>query len=201
MGEAKLRIQWHPRFVVAIDLELKVNQKILTYEKEYNLNIKPLSIDLLIINTIYKANVYAPLFKIYNGGKKRPEEITVFILRDKKPKGLFECLKIQSGEVKNPCPGIYYLSGRRILFDTQIIVTGELKKESHVCLTALSNSLERQDVQRLLQNVQILTGDLDRELADSILKISIKTNLLILKEIKEGQYVSGADGSNETRDR
>lgn len=43
MEEEKIKIQWHPGFVAAIDLELKENRKILTYEKEYNLNTKPLS--------------------------------------------------------------------------------------------------------------------------------------------------------------
>lgn len=38
-----------PGFVAAIDLELSANRKDLIYEKEYNLNTKPLEIDLLVI--------------------------------------------------------------------------------------------------------------------------------------------------------
>lgn len=43
------KIQWHPGFVAAMDLELSENRDDLIYEKEYNLNTKPLEIDLLII--------------------------------------------------------------------------------------------------------------------------------------------------------
>jgi len=42
-------IQWHPGFVAAMDLELKEYRKDLLFEKKYNLNTKPLEIDLLII--------------------------------------------------------------------------------------------------------------------------------------------------------
>lgn len=43
------KIQWHPGFVAAMDLELADNRADLVYEKEYNLNTKPLEIDLLVI--------------------------------------------------------------------------------------------------------------------------------------------------------
>ena len=35
------KIQWHPGFVAAIDLEFKENRDDLIYEKEYNLSTKP----------------------------------------------------------------------------------------------------------------------------------------------------------------
>jgi hypothetical protein len=43
------KIQWHPGFAAAMNLELKEYRKDLIFEKEYNLNTKPLEIDLLII--------------------------------------------------------------------------------------------------------------------------------------------------------
>ena len=43
------KIQWHPGFVAAMDLEFKEDRKNLIFEKEYNLNTKPLEIDLLVI--------------------------------------------------------------------------------------------------------------------------------------------------------
>lgn len=42
-------IQWHPGFVGAMNLELLKNRDDLLFEKEYNLNTKPLEIDLLVI--------------------------------------------------------------------------------------------------------------------------------------------------------
>ena len=43
------KIQWHPGFAAAIDLELSAYRQDLIYEREYNLNTKPLAIDLLVI--------------------------------------------------------------------------------------------------------------------------------------------------------
>ena len=43
------KIQWHPGFVAAMNLEFKDNRDDLIFEKEYNLNTKPLETDLLII--------------------------------------------------------------------------------------------------------------------------------------------------------
>ncbi len=96
MGDGK--IQWHPGFIAAVDLELGADREHLTYEKEYNLNRKPLQIDLLVlkkergrrleneigrlfrkynlmeykspqdrldIDTFYKAQAYACLYKAY----------------------------------------------------------------------------------------------------------------------------------------
>lgn len=37
------KIQWHPGFVAAMDLEFEETRSDLIYEKEYNLNTKPLA--------------------------------------------------------------------------------------------------------------------------------------------------------------
>ena len=63
------KIQWHPGFVAAIDLELKDYREDLIFEKEYNLNTKPLEIDLLIIKkeaTVHIANDIGSFFKGHN---------------------------------------------------------------------------------------------------------------------------------------
>ena len=39
------KIQWHPGFVSAMNLELMKYRESLEFEKEYNLNTKPLEID------------------------------------------------------------------------------------------------------------------------------------------------------------
>ena len=46
---ADKKIQWHQAFTAAVCLEFSENRDDLIYEKEYNLNTKPLEIDLLVI--------------------------------------------------------------------------------------------------------------------------------------------------------
>ena len=43
------KIQWHPGFVAAMNLEFLQNKDDLVFVKEHNLNTKPLEIDLLVI--------------------------------------------------------------------------------------------------------------------------------------------------------
>lgn len=43
------KIQWHPGFVAAMNLELKENKNDMVFEKEHNLNTKPLAVGLLVI--------------------------------------------------------------------------------------------------------------------------------------------------------
>ena len=67
MGEGK--IQWHPGFVAVVDLELAADRGHLVYEKEYNLNRKPLQIDLLVLKKdrgLRLENEIGRLFRKYN---------------------------------------------------------------------------------------------------------------------------------------
>lgn len=65
----EIKIQWHPGFVAAVNLELAENRNDLIYEKEYNLNTKPLEIDLLVIKKdshVQITNEIGRLFKGHN---------------------------------------------------------------------------------------------------------------------------------------
>lgn len=59
------KIQWHPGFVSAMDLELCENRADLIYEKEYNLNTKPLEIDLLVIKKDRGAQIINEIGKLF----------------------------------------------------------------------------------------------------------------------------------------
>ncbi len=62
-------IQWHPAFVSAMELELKKDKNKLEFQREYNLNTKPLQIDLLVIkkdNVATLSNEIGKIFKGYN---------------------------------------------------------------------------------------------------------------------------------------
>ena len=215
MSEREIKIQWHPGFVAAIDLELSANRKDLIYEKEYNLNTKPLEIDLLVIkkekdvqieneigrlfrghnimeykspedqlniDTFYKAGAYASLYKSYGetvDGRKA-DDITVSMVREARPDGLFRYFKENGIRMENPCPGIYYvLNG--VLFPTQIIVTKELDGPEHTWLKSLSGRLKKQELKDLLKRIDGLTHDFDRKLADAILEVSIQANQEIVE--------------------
>ena len=227
MSETETKIQWHPGFVAAMNLELEENKDDLIFEDEYNLNTRPLEIDLLIIkktsdikikneigaffreynvmeykapgdslnvDVMYKVLGYAALYKSY--GEKvdsvKAEDITVSLVREGRPEGLFEYLKRHDIKMSNPIKGIYYLEDK-FLFPVQIIVGVELDKESHIWLKALTDKMQKQDMKNFLEEVSRITEKGKRELADSVLEVSARANKALIELLrKEGDIMSGA---------
>ncbi len=212
------KIQWHPGFAAAMGLELAENRDDLIIQKEFNLNTKPLEIDLLVIkknsdiridneighifkgnnimeykspedhlniDTFYKAAAYACLYK--SCGAKvdaiKADDITVSLVRDIRPLGLLQYLKKQGFLITNPYRGIYYIEGK-VLFPTQIVVTRELGEDIHIWLRALSEKISMQEMEALVEKVRELEGKLNRELADSVLEVSIQANERRMEEWK-----------------
>ncbi len=60
-------IQWHPGFIGAMNLELKENRDDLLFEKEHNLNTRPLEIDLLVIKKQAGVQINNEIGKIFRG--------------------------------------------------------------------------------------------------------------------------------------
>ncbi|MDE7325976.1 MAG: hypothetical protein K2N63_06855 [Lachnospiraceae bacterium] len=211
------KVQWHPGFVAAMNLELAQNRADLIFEKEYNLNTKPLEIDLLVvkknasvhisneigklfrghnimeykspedhldIDAFYKAGAYASLYKSYGKAvdEIKAEDITVSIIREARPNGLFQYFMEKEYLLSNPYRGVYYIEGK-VLFPTQIIVTKELEQDSHIWLKALSERLGKDDIRNLLDGVNRLTEKMDKELADSVLEVSIGANKQVVEEL------------------
>ncbi len=220
------KIQWHPGFVAAMNLEFSENRDDLIFEPEYNLNTKPLEIDLLVIkkqsdislkneigtffrghniieykspgdhldiDTFYKSMAYAALYKSYGRTLDaiKADDVTVTLIRETKPQGLFQQLKKHNFQITNPSNGIYYIDGK-LLFSLQIIATAELDKKEHVWLSSLSASLQKQDMKELFDRIQQLETRFDRELADSILEVSVDANKEVLESWKGDDHMCEA---------
>ena len=106
------------------------------------------------IDAFYKAGAYASLYKSYGDTVDaiKADDVTVSLVRETKPEGLFRYFEEHQYRIMNPCRGIYYVEGS-VLFPTQIIVTKELEQEAHVWLRALSDSAEKQDMEKLLESI------------------------------------------------
>ena len=64
-GMKDTNIQWHPAFVSAMQLEFKEDRGKLLFEKEHNLNTKPLQIDLLVIRKEETGKIENEIGKIF----------------------------------------------------------------------------------------------------------------------------------------
>lgn len=135
--------------------------------------------DGIDIDSYFKTLSYACLYKA--SGKEvdsiKPDDITITIVQEHKPKKLLNKLNEQGYMISKPYHGIYYIKGNHILFPTQFIVLKELDKEQHVWLTALTSNMTGSDAHRLITKTNQLLHKEDKENADSILNVTIRANV------------------------
>ena len=108
--------------------------------------------------------------------------MTVSLVREARPTGLFRYFREHHYTVLNPYRGIYYVDGA-VLFPTQIVATGELDEVSHIWLSALSERMEKQEMVRLLESAGKLSGKADKEFTDSVLEVSIGANKHMIQKL------------------
>ena len=80
--------------------------------------------------------------------------------------------------------GIPALSIIRETKPTQIIVSDELDKSGYTWLTALSAKMNQADMEQLLRKIDALKLTSDKELADSVLEISVRANQTLVKKLR-----------------
>lgn len=218
--------QWHPAFCAAVKLELADNKEELGYFSEYNVNTKPVQIDLLVIEKFSNVHIYNEIGRIFRGHNimeyKSPEDlldldtfvkvigyaclykanekhtdeirlddITLSFVRERYPRELFKWFKANNFAISKPYAGIYYVA-KEGFFPIQIIVSGQLNRESHTWLTSLSRNLKEQDVKRLVQNMNSLSEKEDMDNADSVLQVSAMENRKLFNWVKEGDVMCEA---------
>lgn len=87
-------------------------------------------------------------------------------------------------EIKERYPGIYYISGKQALFDTQIVVTKQLDNETHRTLRVLSKHTTKEDVQAFIKNAAKISEPGDRNNVDAVMQVSVSANKEIYEAIK-----------------
>ncbi len=217
-AENKQKLQWHPAFAAALEMELLENKDDLEFEREHNLNRKPLLIDCLIIkkNVVIKNEIgkffrkyniieyksardslsiddvaktqgYAHLYKAYGESINAIgfDEVSVTLIRESKPVGLFKYLDENSYIVSNPYKGIYYIESG-LKFPTQIIVGKELTHENHEWFNLLSDKVTKQEMARVIEYSRKVRNKNEKELIDAIFELSALSNKNVVEELKMG---------------
>ena len=139
--------------------------------------------DELNIDTFYKAVAYACLYKVLpNHVNEIPaEEITITLIRDRKPVKLLGELEKSGYGYKKEAAGIYYVNGA--MFPMQIIESSELDVDMHVQLKALTNHLEESLMRQYLLQVSTFEGR-EKNLADIVLQVIVNSNMEKVREWK-----------------
>jgi hypothetical protein len=224
MNQRPDKIQWHPAFCGAAELEFRENRDDLEFNREYNLSKKPLEVDLLIIkkradaeivneiggifrrfnileyksprdgmsiDDYYKAVGYACLYKSLGTTVDAipASELTVSLFRETYPREMMQALKKQGAIIKEKYPGIYYVTGNT-LFVTQVVVTGQLRKETHCSLRILSENAQREDIRRFLDESEALNTPGDQHNSGAVLQASVAANASTYKNLKERKQMN-----------
>lgn len=107
------------------------------------------------------------------------------LVREGRPRGLFETLQESGFEIKKEFDGIYYVKG--LLFPVQIVVTRELSRGTdgeNLSLRVLSRSAAEEDVRKFIEMAQKLISQGDRENVDAILQVSVSANYELYEKMK-----------------
>ena len=142
--------------------------------------------DALTIDDYYKTVGYACLYKGLGESVDQipADELTISIFRESCPREMFKAMKKMDLEIEERYPGIYYISGKQALFDTQIVVTKQLEKETHRTLRVLSKHVQEEDVRAFVEKAGKMTEPGDRNNIDAVLHVSVSANREIYEAIR-----------------
>lgn len=142
--------------------------------------------DALSIDDYYKTVGYACLYKgLEETVDQIPaNELTISIFRESYPREMFEAMKNLGLEIKERYPGIYYISGKQALFDTQVVVTKQLNRETHRTLRVLSKHVKEEDVRAFVEEAALISEPGDRNNVDAVLQVSVSANKEIYEAIR-----------------
>ena len=191
--------------VVKVKKDCKIKNEIGKIFRKHNIFEYKSPMDELNIDTFYKAVAYACLYKVLpNHVNEIPaEEITITLIRDRKPVKLLGELEKSGYGYKKEAAGIYYVNGA--MFPVQIIVSSELDVDMHVQLKALTDRLEESLLRQYLLQASTFEGR-EKNLADIVLQVIVNSNMEKVLEWKgserimcEALRVLMADELNEER--
>ena len=169
--------------VVKVKRDCKIKNEIGKIFRKHNIFEYKSQMDELNIDTFYKAVAYACLYKVLpNHVNEIPaEEITITLIRDRKPVKLLGELEKSGYGYKKEAAGIYYVNGA--MFPMQIIESSELDVDMHVQLKALTNHLEESLMRQYLLQVSTFEGR-EKNLADIVLQVIVNSNMEKVREWK-----------------
>jgi len=169
--------------VVKVKKDCKIKNEIGKIFRKHNIFEYKSPMDELNIDTFYKAVAYACLYKVLpNHVNEIPaEEITITLIRDRKPVKLLGELEKSGYGYKKEAAGIYYVNGA--MFPMQIIESSELDVDMHVQLKALTNHLEESLMRQYLLQVSTFEGR-EKNLADIVLQVIVNSNMEKVREWK-----------------
>lgn len=178
--------------VIKKDKPVEITNEIGRIFKKYNIMEYKSPDDSLNIDTLYKVISYAALYKSEGStvDEKKEYDITISLVRERKPLGLFKSLEERNIKTEMPFKGVYYIKSN-IPFAIQVIVTSELPGDGHGWIKSLSHKTKLQDMKKLLDKTKKFKCEHEKELAYSVLEVALRANKTLIDELKGDDEMSG----------
>ncbi len=181
------KIQWHPGFCSAAELELIENKTELEFIREYNIGKEPLRIDLLIIKKRPGAvikNEIGSIFKQHNLLEyKSPDD--GFSIDDYYKAIGYACIYKSFGETVDAIPAQEItVSFFREAYPRELIKSLMRELQKHSGFKILSKNAREEDVCRFLETVSGYTKQGDKNNADAVLQVSVMANKKLYQAIR-----------------
>ncbi len=137
------------------------------------------------VDEYFKTYAYASLYKAGMGSTAcSPEDITITMIRSGKPHKLFRWLEGHGCTVRKRYDGVYYIEGAGF-FATQIIVARELDGKNHIWLKSLTDRMDREQAEQLIEQSGRLLDRPESEYVEAVLQIVSKANRKVFEELKK----------------
>lgn len=207
------KTEWHPAFCAAMRLELKDNPT-LEFHDEYNLNVDPLRVDLLIIhkpsdvkidnqigeffgeNNIleYKSptdhgfNEYglyqAMSYVYYYYDRYRTTDVTLSMVVSKNHFNLLKWFNRQGIRYSKRYQGIYDISDLQFI-KCQVIITEEIDNDNFKWLSALTDKLTEAKARDVISTAYAMPQGENKRLAEAVVDVLSSANEKLFEKIKE----------------
>lgn len=143
--------------------------------------------DELGIDEYYKVLSYACLYKA--GGDEedaiKDYDVTLTLVREAEPRKLLNWYKNNGCEIEEKYPGIFYITGNRIIFPTQVVVSSLFNKGKNIWIKSLTRRLNEEDGRQLIVSADSLSSEGDKRNVDSVMQVVINENGAIFNKLKE----------------
>ena len=132
----------------------------------------------------YKSDGYDDVRKEKGVNVKPMKDITLTFLRISKPVELFNYLKAHGYNISRKSPGVYYVAGIPEL-KIQVVVGCELEGDEFISLRVQKENASEEDIRKFIEICGELKEPADKEMAETIMQISVSNNKEIYKKLKE----------------
>ncbi len=214
------KTEWHPAFCAAMRLELRDNPALEFYD-EYNLNVDPLRVDLLIIhkpsdvkidnqigeffreNNIleYKSptdhgyNEYglyqAMSYVYYYYDRYRTMDVTLSMVVSKSHFNLLKWFDRQGIRYSRRHQGIYDIFDLQFI-KYQVIITEEIDHDNFRWLSALTDKLTESKARDVISTAYAMPQGESKRLAEAVVDVLSSTNVKLFEKIKEDDIMASA---------